>query len=81
MQSNRLLDEKKEIIHKSFLVCGISNALDGSQNNLIRCAKELSEMTIAYGDEESAYSESESDDPFGSGSDSEIESSDDDTTD
>ena len=76
VQSNKLLDEKKEIIRKSFLVCGISNALDGSQNNLIRCAKELSDMSIAYGDEESAQSESESDDPFGSGSDSETELSD-----
>ena len=35
VQSNKLLDKKKEIIHKSFLVCGISNALDGSQNNFI----------------------------------------------
>ena len=38
-------------------------------------------MPIAYGHEQSAHSESESDDPFGSGSDIETESSDDDKAD
>lgn len=45
-------------------MCGISNALDGTQNNLIRCSKELPDMHIAYGvtiDDDGA---SESDDPF-----------------
>ena len=59
-------------MRKSFLVCGIANALDGSQNHLIHCAKELPEMTVAYGLEETA--DSESDDPFESGSDSGSES-------
>ena len=49
VQSNRLLNTKKEIICKSFLVCGISNALGGSQNQFIRCAKELPNLSIAYG--------------------------------
>ena len=80
VQSNKLLDSKKEIIRKSFLVCGISNALDGSQNHFIRCAKELPDVAIAYGLEKSADTDSgsESDDPFDSDSDSgsEIESDD-----
>ena len=49
-------------------MCGISNALDGSQNNMIHCAKELPDMTIAYGLEKDAAADdgSESDDPFSS---------------
>ena len=41
---------------------------DGSQNNMIRCAKELPDMMIAYGLEKSAAADSgsESDDPFSS---------------
>ena len=58
-------------------MCGISNALDGSQNDFIRCAKELPEMSIAYGHEENADSESESEDPFDSADDCETESIDD----
>ena len=80
VQSNKLLDSKKEIVWKSFLVCGISNALDGSKNHFIRCAKELPDMANAYVLEKSADrdSGSESDDPFDSDSDSgsEIESDD-----
>ena len=71
VQANKLLDAKKEVIQKSFLVCGISNALDGSQNSLIHCAKELPEMAIAYGQQETVDSQSESDDPFESETDSE----------
>ena len=47
----------------------ISNELDGSQNNMIRCAKELPDMMIAYGlekDAAAAADGSESDDPFSS---------------
>ena len=73
VQSNKDLDSKKELIRKSFLVCGISNALDGSQNHFIRCAKELEQLKVAYGLEEDA-NESESDDPFDSGSESDCNS-------
>ena len=68
VDSNKLLDSKKEMVAKSFLVCGISNALDRSQNNMIRCAKELPDMLIAYGLEKNAAADvgSESDDPFSS---------------
>ena len=64
---------------KSFLVCGISNALDGTQTNLIRCSKELPDMRIAYGvtvdDDDGA---SESDDPFNNSEHSDIASNTDD---
>ena len=67
VDSNKLLDSKREMVAKSFLVCGISNALDGSQN-MIHCAKELPDMMIAYGLEKNAAADggSESDDPFSS---------------
>ena len=66
--SKQHLGSKREMVAKSFLVCGISNALDGSQNNMIRCAKELPVMMIAYGLEKNAAADggSESDDPFSS---------------
>ena len=51
-------------------MCDISNALDGSQNHYIRCAKELEQLKVAYGLEEDA----ESDDPFDSGSESDSNS-------
>ena len=66
------------MITKFFLVCGISNALDGSQNSMICCAKELPDMMIAYGLEKStdADSGSESDDRFSSDeNDSEVDQS------
>ena len=68
VDSNKFLDSKREMVAKSFLVCGISNALDGSQNNMIRCAKELPDMMITYGLEKNAAADggSESDDPFSS---------------
>ena len=48
---------KEQIVKKSFLVCGLSNALDGSENALIHCAKELPTMQLPYVDESD-------DDPF-----------------
>ena len=51
------LQAKKEMVKKSFLVCGISNALDGTQNSFIHCAKELPDMQLPYLDEST-------DDPF-----------------
>ena len=55
------LRTNKEMVKKSFLVCGISNALDGSQSHLIHCAKELPNLQLPY------LNESE-EDPFLSGS-------------
>lgn len=52
-----LLKEKEEMVKKSFLVCGITNALDGSENDFIRCAKELPTLQVPYIDESN-------DDPF-----------------
>ena len=54
VDSNKLLNSKREMVAKSILVCGISNALDGSQNNMIRCVKELPDMMIAHGLDKSA---------------------------
>ena len=50
------LIEKELMVKKSFLVCGITNALDGSENQYIRCAKELPDLDFPYVDD--------SDDPF-----------------
>ena len=48
------------MVKKSFLVCGISNSLDGSEIQLIRVPAELPMLTVPYGAEE-AEDESESD--------------------
>ncbi len=45
------------MVKKWFLVCGITNAMDGSENHLIRCGRELPDIQIPYCDEED-------DDPF-----------------
>ena len=42
------------MIKKSFLVCVVSNALDGSQNHIIRCVEELPELSIAYSSTDSS---------------------------
>ena len=52
------LQSKQCMMKKSFLVCGITNALDGSENQLIRCSKELPDLQLPYNDAES------DDDPF-----------------
>lgn len=51
------LRKKEQIVKKSFLVCGLSNALDGSENTRIHCAKELPNMQLPYVDKSD-------DDPF-----------------
>jgi hypothetical protein len=65
--ANSLLDSQRKLVSKAFKVCGISNDLDGSENHLIRCTKELPEFVVPYGraeesDEESDIFHSESDD-------------------
>ena len=55
---------------KSFKVCGLTNALDGTENHLIRCAKELPEFTIPYG---VSAEESESDEDIFADTDEEEE--------
>ena len=54
------------MIKKSFVVCGISNKLDGTQNTLIRCSKELRNLSLCYGRASKPTTEntSDSDDPF-----------------
>ena len=63
------LKQNKSTVKKAFLVCGMTNSLDGSENGLIRCAKELPTLQLPYVNESS-------DDLFQSASDSDdIESS------
>ena len=50
------LKDNEAMVKKSFLVCGINNALNGSENHLIRCSDELPDLQLPYVDE--------SDDPF-----------------
>ena len=38
---------------KAFLVCGITNSLDGTGNGLTQCAKELPTVKLAYANESS----------------------------
>ena len=40
--------EREEMVKTSFLVCSITNALDGSENGFIHCAKELSNLQVVY---------------------------------
>jgi len=68
VQSNDTLGSKEEVS------CGISNALDGSQNSLIYCNKALLDMSIAYGVTVDVDGASESNDPFKSGDSSDKES-------
>ena len=42
------LKEREEMVKKSFLVCGIINALDDSENGFICCAKELPNLQVLY---------------------------------
>ena len=39
------------MVKKSFLVFGITNALEGSENGFIRCAKELPTLQVPYIDD------------------------------
>ncbi len=45
------LEQKQAMVKKSFLVCGISNAIDGSENQFIHCAKELPNLQLPFVDE------------------------------
>ena len=53
VMAHALLNSQPECVTKSFKVCGISNNLDGSENALIHCAKELPAYTIPYGNDDS----------------------------
>ena len=65
------LRKKEEIVKKSFLVCGLSDALDGSENTLIRFARELPTMQLPYVNEsdDNPFRDEESDDDAESESD------------
>ena len=50
IDANKCLNAQTEMIRKSFLVCGISNSLDGSENHLIRMPEQLPRFVIPYGE-------------------------------
>ena len=41
-------EEQEGMVEKSFKVYGITNALDGSENSLIHCTKELPNLQVPY---------------------------------
>ena len=49
-EANNHLNTQADVIKKSFKVCGITNALDRSENDIIHCARELPDIQIPYGD-------------------------------
>ena len=60
INANACLNEQGSMISKAFLVCGISNHINGSENHFIRVAEELPNFVIPYG----SGQDEESDDPF-----------------
>ena len=70
IRAHALLDSQPQCVAKSFKVCGISNNLDGFENALVHCAKELPAFTIPYGNDNS------DEDIFNSDSDSTSDSDD-----
>ncbi len=52
--------EKEAMVKKSFLVCGITNDLDGSENSFINCAKELPTLQVDESNDD-PFQESDSD--------------------
>ena len=69
IDANTCLSKQGNMISKAFMVCGISNQIDGSENHLIRIPEELPNFTIPYGTNQ----DEESDDPFHT-TDEELES-------
>lgn len=58
MDGLQYFEEKERMVEQSFKVCGITNALNGSENSLIHCTKELASLQVPYVDEAE-------EDPFG----------------
>ena len=62
LAANQFLHSQTEMVKKAFLVCGISNNLDGSENHLIRVQEKLPSFEIPYGvehDDEDPFASSE----------------------
>jgi hypothetical protein len=68
LATNSMLTSQRDLVVKCFKVCGISSAMNGSENHLVRCAKEMPQFVLPYAanNEDSDIFCSESDD---SGSD------------
>jgi hypothetical protein len=64
VEANSCLHSQSDMVKKAFLVCGISNNLDGSENHLVRVSEELPTFQVPYGihdDESDPFQSSESD--------------------
>ena len=48
VNANTKLTTQSSCVAKSFKVCGISNTLNGSENGLLQCAKELPNFKIPF---------------------------------
>jgi hypothetical protein len=78
VQANSMLNTRDDCVRQSFKVCGISNLLDGSENGIIRCVKELPNFDIPYGS--AAHSSEEEGDIFASDGDGDTDDSEGDST-
>jgi hypothetical protein len=78
VRANSILNTRADGVQKSFKVCGISNLLDGSENGIIRCVKELPNFDIPYGS--AAHSSEEEGDIFASDGDGDTDDSEGDST-
>ena len=58
--ANQCLHSQTEMAKKAFLVCGISNKLNDSENHLIQVQEDLPSFEIPYGKED------DDEDPFAS---------------
>ena len=77
VRAHALLGSHPQCVAKSFEVCGISNKLDGSENALIHCAKELPAFTISYGNDNSDENIFNSDSDSDSNDEDEVDEEDD----
>ena len=50
IDTNKCLNAQTETIRKLFLICGISNSLDGNENHLIHMPEQLPRFVIPYGE-------------------------------
>ena len=78
VQANSMLNTRADCVRQSFKVCGISNLLDGSENGIIHCVKELPNFDIPYGS--AAHSSEEEGDIFASEGDGDTDDSQGDST-
>ena len=69
VSANTMLNTQSSSVAKSFKVCGLSNALDGTENGIIQCAKKLPHFKIPYGvsseqSDEDIFADTDEEDDF-----------------